>query len=45
MLLLRDRDGLSKTADIILKAADKKDARDKKAEKKKTVQYSTEECY
>lgn len=45
MLLLRDRDGLSKTADIILKAADKKDARDKKAEKKKMVQYSTEECY
>lgn len=45
MLLLRDRDGLSKTADIILKAADKREAREKKAEKKKTVQYSTEECY
>ena len=45
MLLLRDRDGLSKTADIILKAADKKEARDKKEEKPKKVRYSLEECY
>lgn len=45
MLLLRDKDGLSKTADVILKAADRREAREKKAEKKKTIQYSTEECY
>lgn len=45
MLLLRDADGLNKTADIILKAADRKEARDKKEEKKKAVQYSMEECY
>lgn len=45
MLLLRDTEGLNKTADIILKAADRKEARDKKEEKKKAVQYSMEECY
>lgn len=44
MLLLRDRDGLSKTADIILKAADKREAREKKGKDKK-VHYSNEECY
>lgn len=43
MLLLRDDDGLKKTADIILKAADKKDANEKKKESK--VKYNLDGCY
>ena len=44
MLLLRDAAGLDRTADILLRAADKKEAREKK-EKDKKVHYSNEECY
>lgn len=45
MLLLRDDEGLSRTADIILRAADKREAREKKESKEKKVRYSSEECY
>lgn len=45
MLLLRDAAGLDRTADILLRAADKREAREKKESKEKKVKYSTEECY
>lgn len=45
MLLLRDAAGLNRTADILLRAADKKEAREKKEAKEKKIKYSTEECY
>lgn len=45
MLLLRDAAGLDRTADIILRAADKREAREKKESKEKKVRYSSEECY
>lgn len=45
MLLLRDAAGLDRTADILLRAADKKEAREKRESKEKKIKYSTEECY
>ncbi len=45
MLLLRDAAGLDRTADIILRAAEKREAREKKESKEKKVKYSSEECY
>lgn len=39
MLLLRDSDGLSRTADTLLKAAEKEEAKEKRKSKEKRVNY------
>ena len=45
MLLSRDAAGLDRTADVLMRAAEKREAREKKESKEKKVKYSAEECY
>ena len=45
MLLSRDAAGLDRTADVLMRAAEKREAREKRESKEKKVKYSAEECY